>query len=170
MSNGPTINVGGISGDGINNIGTNNISGGQSVSNNKGGVPTREEAVEAVCETLASDVFRESLATDAEASENDDRIAVSREFHPLTLLSQANEYAAEPDAVTASEEESFASRWQEMLRLGGERARQVLATAGPIAVSVIEASVSPPFPWNVIAAGLKTAVNQFTKSSADTAE
>jgi hypothetical protein len=158
-SNGPTINVGGITGAGnINNIGTNNIDGGQSVTNNNASQPPELAAVETVCKTLAEDVFV-ALDVPTDASTEEVKIPIETELHPLTLFAQAKEYAANPDAVTADEEESFGSRWREMLRRGGEKAAVALTTVGPIAVSVIKAMASPPFPWNLVAAGLETAVS-----------
>lgn len=159
-SSGPTINVGGITGAGnINNIGTNNIEGGQSVINNNASQPPEVAAVETVCKTLADDVFVGLDAPIDAGVETELKIPIEHEYHPLTLFSQAKEYAENPGAVTADEEKTFGERWREMLNRGGEKAAAALVKVGPIAVSVIEAMASPPFPWNLVAAGLKTAVN-----------
>ncbi|MCD0459129.1 hypothetical protein [Roseiconus lacunae] len=93
-------------------------------------------------------------------------IGVDPSLHPQTLYDEAVELS-ERDSIDDETKQRFENRWMEMLRYGGQQATKVLSKVGPVAIAVIEATASPPWPWNIVSAGISAAINQFKNDDSE---
>ncbi|MDM4015823.1 hypothetical protein [Roseiconus lacunae] len=98
------------------------------------------------------------LSSSDQPGSNDSQIPIDPIYHPQTLLADAVDLSQR--TPTADQASDFGDRWSEMLRRGGAAASAALETVGPVAISVIEALASPPFPWNLIATGIRAAIKE----------
>lgn len=105
----------------------------------------------------ALEVLRASLGEVFAPVEGGAGLVVEPGIHPETLIAEA-ESAKE---LPAGEQEAFVGRWEAMLAAGGEAAAKVLAGVSPVVLAMLDSVKNPPFPYSIIAAGLKAAAQQY---------